>query len=51
MIGAGLALIAIGILLIFFMPWVGVPVGAVGLAILVLYLVGFGRRAAEGRQP
>ena len=51
MIGAALALVLVGIVLIFFLPWVGVPVGVVGLALLVLYLVGFGRRAATGRQP
>jgi hypothetical protein len=51
MIGAALALIVTGLVLIFFLPWVGIPVGAVGLALLVLYLVGFGRRAATGSQP
>jgi Flp pilus assembly protein TadB len=51
MIGAALALIVIGLALIFFLPWVGVPVAAVGALLLILYLVGFGRRAAAGRQP
>ena len=51
MIGAALALIAVGIVLIFFLPWVGVPVALVGLVIAVLYLAGFGRRAATGSQP
>jgi hypothetical protein len=50
-IGAALGLILIGIVLIFFLPWVGVPVGAVGLLLLILYLIGFGRRAATGSQP
>ncbi len=51
MIGPALGLIVIGLVLIFFLPWVGVPVALVGLVLLVLFLVGFGRRAATGRQP
>jgi Flp pilus assembly protein TadB len=51
MIGAALALILIGIVLLFLVPWVGIPVGAVGLVLLLLYLIGFGRRAATDRQP
>jgi hypothetical protein len=49
MIGIALALIAIGIVLLFLLPWVGIPVGIVGLALFVAYLAGFGRRAAEGK--
>jgi Flp pilus assembly protein TadB len=49
MIGAGLALIAIGIVMLFFLPWVGIPVGVVGLVLFVAYLAGFGRRAAQGK--
>ncbi len=51
MIGPALGLIVIGLVLIFFLPSVGVPVALVGLVLLVLFLVGFGRRAATGRQP
>ena len=51
MIGPALGLIVLGIVLIFFLPWVGVPVALVGLVLLLLFLVGFGRRAATGRQP
>jgi hypothetical protein len=47
MIGVALALIVIGVVFLFFIPWVGIPVGAVGLLLAVLYLVGFGRRAAN----
>jgi Flp pilus assembly protein TadB len=50
MIGAALGLVVIGLVLVFFLPWVGIPVGAVGLLLLLLYLVGFGRRAAQGRE-
>jgi hypothetical protein len=49
MIGLALALIVIGIVVLFFLPWVGIPLGIVGVILLVAYLVGFGRRAAEGR--
>jgi hypothetical protein len=48
MIGAALSLIALGIVLLFFVPWVGIPVGIVGLLIFVADLAGFGRRAPQG---
>ena len=51
MIGLALALIVVGVGLFFLVPFVGIPIGAVGLLLAVLYLVGFGRRAAEGTQP
>jgi Flp pilus assembly protein TadB len=51
MIGAAIALILVGVVFLFFVPWVGIPVGVVGLVLLVLYLVGFGRRAARETQP
>jgi uncharacterized membrane protein YccF (DUF307 family) len=47
MIGLGLAFIIAGIVLLFIVPWVGIPVGIVGLVLAVLYLAGFGRRAAR----
>ena len=49
MIGVALALIAIGIVMLFILPWVGIPVGIVGLVLFVAYLAGFGRRAAQGK--
>lgn len=49
MIGVALALVAIGIVMLFILPWVGIPVGVVGLLLFVAYLAGFGRRAAEGK--
>jgi uncharacterized membrane protein YccF (DUF307 family) len=51
MIGLALALIVVGVGLLFLIPWVGIPVGLVGILLAVLYLFGFGRRAAEGTQP
>ena len=49
MIGAALALIVIGVVFIFIVPWMGIVAGAVGVVLLVLFLLGFGKRAAEGR--
>ena len=47
MIGVALALIIIAIVFGFVIPWVGIAVGLVGLVLLIAFLVGFGRRAAE----
>jgi hypothetical protein len=43
MIGAGIVLVVVGIVFMFIVPWIGVPVGVVGLALAVLWLAGFGR--------
>jgi hypothetical protein len=50
MIGIGIALILVGIIFLFIVPWVGIPVGIVGLILAVLYLAGFGRGAARADQ-
>jgi hypothetical protein len=47
MIGLALALIIVAIVFGFVIPWVGIIVGLVGLILLIAFLVGFGRRAAE----
>jgi hypothetical protein len=39
----------VGIVLTFFPPWVGIPVGAVGLILLILYLAGWDRRAGQSQ--
>ena len=49
MIGAALALVVIGVILLFLYPWAGLVVGAVGVLLMVLFLVGFGRPAETGR--
>jgi hypothetical protein len=50
-IGLVLALAVIAIVLSFFGGWIfGIPIGIVALILFVLYLVGFGRRAAA-REP
>ena len=47
MLGVALALIVIGIVALFIFPWAGIPVGVVGILLLVVFLLGFGRRAQE----
>ena len=47
MIGLGIAFIVVGIIFLFIIPWVGIPVGIIGLVLAILWLAGFGRRAAE----
>jgi hypothetical protein len=49
MIGLALALVALGIVLLFIIPWVGIPVAVVGVVLAIVYLAGFGRRAATNR--
>ena len=48
MIAVGLAFIVAGIIFLFFMPWIGIPVGLVGLVVAILWVAGFGRPAVEG---
>jgi hypothetical protein len=47
MIAAAVALIVIGVIFFFIIPWVGIVAGIVGLVLLVLFLTGIGRRVAE----
>jgi uncharacterized membrane protein YccF (DUF307 family) len=47
-IGLGIAFIVVGIIFLFIIPWVGIPVGIVGLVLAILWVAGFGRRAVEG---
>jgi uncharacterized membrane protein YccF (DUF307 family) len=46
MIGVAIAFIVIGIVFLFVVPWVGIPVGIVGLLLAIIWVAGFGRRAA-----
>jgi hypothetical protein len=48
MIGVAIAFIIVGIVFLFLVPWVGIPVGIVGLVLAILWVAGFGRRAARG---
>ena len=45
MIGIAIGLVVIGVLLLFIVPWVGIPAGIVGLVLLAVWLFGAGRRA------
>jgi hypothetical protein len=47
LIGLAIALIVIGIVWVFVIPWVGIVVGIVGVALFVAFVAGFGRRTAE----
>ena len=49
MLGVALAAIVVGIILTFFLPWVGIPVGVVGLILLIAFLAGWGRRATQSQ--
>ena len=46
MIGVGIAFIVVGIIFLFLFPWVGIAAGIVGLVLAILWVAGFGRRAA-----
>jgi Flp pilus assembly protein TadB len=46
-IGVGIAFIIVGLIFLFVIPWVGIPVGIIGIVLAVLWLAGFGRRAAR----
>ena len=45
--GLAIALIVIGLIFGFVIPWVGIVVGLVGLVLFIAFVAGFGRRAAE----
>ena len=49
MIATALGLVVLGIVLLFIIPWVGIPTAIVGALLFVLFMLGFGRRAATGR--
>ena len=47
-IGVGIAMLVIGIIFLFVIPWIGFVVGLVGLALAVIWVAGFGRSATRG---
>jgi uncharacterized membrane protein len=47
MIGLGLALVVVGVVFLFVIPWVGIPVGLVGLVLLLVYATGVTKRVAD----
>jgi hypothetical protein len=48
-LGLGVALLIIGLLGLLFFPWGGIVVAIVGLVLILAFLLGFGRRAADPR--
>jgi hypothetical protein len=51
MIGLAIALIVVGLVLLFVIPWVGIPVAIVGIVLAIVFGLGFGRRAAARSGP
>ena len=50
MIGVAIALMVIGLVFGFVIPWVGIVVGLVGLILFIAFVRGFGRRAASDQR-
>jgi hypothetical protein len=46
MIGVVAALLVVGIVMLFILPWVGIPVAAVAVILGIVYLMGWGRRTS-----
>jgi hypothetical protein len=44
---AALALIVIGVILLFLIPWVGIAAGVVGVLLLIGFFAGIGRTATR----
>lgn len=51
MLAVALALVILGIIGLFLFARGGIVVGLVGLVLLILFLIGFGRRAAQTEGP
>jgi membrane-bound ClpP family serine protease len=52
MIGLVLALVVVAIVVSLFGGWIfGIVIGGVAIVLFVIFLAGFGRRAASTRQP
>ena len=43
MLAVALAMVVVGVVFLFIIPWVGVPVGIVGIVLLGLWLFALGR--------
>jgi len=48
-IGLFIAIVVVGLVMIFVLPWVGVPVAIVGALLALVYFFAFARRAAQDR--
>jgi hypothetical protein len=49
-LGVALAAIVIGLIFLFVIPWAGFVVGAIGLILLLVYVVGAVRRPVSGER-
>ena len=47
MIGLAIALMVIGLIFGFVIPWVGIVIGIVGVLLFIAFVTGFRRRAAS----
>lgn len=45
MLPLAIALVVVGVVFLFIIPWVGIPLGILGLILVGVYFVGAGRRA------
>jgi hypothetical protein len=45
-LGVALAAVVVGLIFLFVIPWVGFVIGAVGLILLLVYVIGAVRRPA-----
>jgi hypothetical protein len=45
-----MAVVVIGIVFGFVIPWVGIVIGIVGVLLFIAFVRGFGRRAADDRR-
>lgn len=46
-LGLGIVFLVIGLLGLLFFPWGGVVLAVVGLVLIILFLLGFGRSAVD----
>ena len=51
MLALAIVLIVVGIVGLFFFTYAGVVVGAIGLLLLIAFLIGFGRSVHAEREP
>jgi hypothetical protein len=49
-IGVAIALMVIGLVFGFVIPWIGIVVGLVGLLLFIAFVGGFGRRPTSGER-
>ena len=45
MLAVALGAVIVGLVFLFIIPWVGIPVGVAGLILLALWLVAFARKS------